>query len=82
MLNEKFQIMNVQLRFGKIREVRINYLFSDIIIKFKADFATAIETLNCNTNTENTKLENNITSSLSSKLTQIFRAESQTFLNN
>ena len=43
----------------------------------KADIATAVETLNSNFKAENVKLAADITSSLTSQLTSIFRAENQ-----
>jgi hypothetical protein len=51
--------MNVPSWFGKIREGRMNYLFLDIIISFKAEFASTMATFNSNIKTENNKLANN-----------------------
>ena len=64
--------MNVPSWFGKIREGRMNYLFIDIIISFKAEFASTMATLNSNINTEKNKLANN----------KIFRVRRQSLHKN
>ena len=52
---------------------------SHFVINFKADVATAIETLNSNFKTENTKMAENISSRMTSQLTTKFQAGTENF---
>jgi hypothetical protein len=49
------------------------------VISFKADVATAIETLNSNFKTENTEMEDDKSSRMASQLTTKFQAETENF---
>jgi hypothetical protein len=50
-----------------------------VVISFKADVATAIETLNSNFKTENTEMEHDSSSRMTSQLTIKFQAEIEHF---